>query len=42
LFISLGLHEFEVGRGNLYQTLLVKADKGRSGLPLTRADWYIV
>jgi cyclopropane-fatty-acyl-phospholipid synthase len=34
LFVSLGLHEFEVGRGNLYQTLLVKADMGRSGLPL--------
>jgi cyclopropane-fatty-acyl-phospholipid synthase len=40
LFISLGLHEFEVGRGNLYQTLLVKSDKGKSGLPLRREDWY--
>jgi cyclopropane-fatty-acyl-phospholipid synthase len=27
-------------RGNLYQTLLVKPDRGASGLPLTRADWY--
>jgi len=25
---------------NLYQTLLLKPDEGRSGLPLTRADWY--
>ena len=40
LFISLGLHEFEVGRGNLYQTLLVKTEKGSSGLPLRREDWY--
>lgn len=40
LFMSLGLHEFEVGNSNLYQTLLAKPEKGRSGLPLTRADWY--
>ncbi len=40
LFVSLGLHEFEVGRGNLYQTLLVKTDKGSSRLPLRREDWY--
>src|SRR3989440_10912181 len=39
-FIYLGLHEFEVGRGNLYQTLLVKTEKGHSGLPLRREDWY--
>ena len=25
---------------NLHQALLVKPDAGRSGLPLTRADWY--
>jgi cyclopropane-fatty-acyl-phospholipid synthase len=42
LFMSFGIQEFEVGRSNVFQTLLVKADKGRSGLPLTRADWYIV
>jgi hypothetical protein len=29
-----------VGTTHLYQTLLVKSDKGRSGLPLTREDWY--
>ncbi len=33
---------YRFGRGwlNLYQALLVKPDQGRSGLPLTRADWY--
>ncbi len=40
LFMSLGVQEFEVGRSNVFQTLLVKADMGRSGLPLTRDDWY--
>ncbi len=40
LYLTVGLHEFEVGTGNLYQTLLVKSEKGRSGLPLTREDWY--
>jgi cyclopropane-fatty-acyl-phospholipid synthase len=40
LLLSFGIQEFEVGRTNLYQTLLVKADKGRSRLPLTREDWY--
>ncbi len=40
LFMSMGMHEFEVGRTNVYQTLLVKPDKGRSGLPLRREDWY--
>jgi cyclopropane-fatty-acyl-phospholipid synthase len=34
-------HAFSVGRINVYQALLVKQDvAGRSGLPLTRADWY--
>jgi len=31
---------FQLGKLNLYQTLLVKNDQGKSGLPLTRADWY--
>jgi len=30
----------ERGRLNVYQSLLAKCDRGRSGLPLTRADWY--
>jgi hypothetical protein len=25
---------------NLYQTVLIKPVEGRSGLPLTRKDWY--
>ena len=40
LYMSLGIQEFKMGRGNVYQTLLVKSEKGRSGLPLTREDWY--
>ena len=31
---------FRSGMYNLYQTLMVKPDHGRSGLPLSRADWY--
>jgi len=31
---------FRAARLNLYQTLLVKPDRGVSGLPMTRADWY--
>ena len=40
LFLSVAHHDFESGRSNLYQTLLVKPNKGRSGLPLRRDDWY--
>jgi cyclopropane-fatty-acyl-phospholipid synthase len=40
LFMSFGIQEFEMGRSNVFQTLLVKTDKGRSGLPLRREDWY--
>ena len=39
LVLSIGLHEMAVG-GSLYQTLLVKPQKGRGGLPLRREDWY--
>jgi cyclopropane-fatty-acyl-phospholipid synthase len=31
---------FRAARLNLYQTLLVKPDRGVSGLPMTRVDWY--
>lgn len=31
---------FDSGIYQLYQTLMVKLDEGRAGLPLTRADWY--
>jgi cyclopropane-fatty-acyl-phospholipid synthase len=41
LFMSGSAHGFSRGRLNVYQALLVKpGDGGRSGLPLTRADWY--
>jgi len=33
-------NRFARGKLNLYQALLVKQDRGASGLPLTRADWY--
>lgn len=41
LFMSGSAYGFSVGRLNVYQALLVKPDeRGQSGLPLTRADWY--
>ena len=40
VYLAVGLHEYEVGTTHLYQTLLVKSEKGKSGLPLTREDWY--
>jgi cyclopropane-fatty-acyl-phospholipid synthase len=41
LYMAGSVDGFRAGRGNLYQTLLVKPDRGVSGLPLTRADWYV-
>jgi len=42
LFLSGSAHGFTVGTNNVYQALLVKPEpSGRSGLPLTRADWYV-
>ncbi|HDL85791.1 MAG TPA: class I SAM-dependent methyltransferase [Candidatus Acetothermia bacterium] len=40
LFMSGSAYGFQVGRLNVYQTLLVKPNQGDSGLPLTRAHWY--
>lgn len=40
LFMSFSAHQFERGGIGVYQTLLVKPDGGRSGMPLTREDWY--
>jgi cyclopropane-fatty-acyl-phospholipid synthase len=40
LYMSGAAHYFSTGRLNVYQTLLLKADRGASGLPLTRADLY--
>ena len=34
------VYGFTSGALNVYQALLVKPDRGRSGLPLTRIDWY--
>ena len=41
LYMAGSADGFRSARGNLYQTLLVKPDRGVSGLPLTRADWYV-
>ncbi|MBN9118207.1 MAG: class I SAM-dependent methyltransferase [Planctomycetes bacterium] len=40
LYLTAAAYDFANGRNNLHQTLLVKPDGGRSGLPLTRARWY--
>jgi cyclopropane-fatty-acyl-phospholipid synthase len=42
LFMSASAYGFSTGRLNVYQSLLVKQDqRGASGLPLTRSDWYL-
>jgi cyclopropane-fatty-acyl-phospholipid synthase len=40
LYMSGSAHGFQTGFNNIYQTLLAKPDRGDSGLPLSRADWY--
>jgi cyclopropane-fatty-acyl-phospholipid synthase len=40
LFLPGSAYGFAAGALNVYQALLVKPDEGRSGLPLTRGDWY--
>jgi cyclopropane-fatty-acyl-phospholipid synthase len=40
LFMSAAAHGFEIGQTNVYQSLLVKPNRGASGMPLTRNDWY--
>lgn len=40
LYMNGCAHRFKTGMYNVYQTLLVKSGRGKSGLPLTRADWY--
>jgi len=41
LFMSGSVHGFNTGVNNIYQTLLLRpGEGGRSGLPLTREDWY--
>jgi cyclopropane-fatty-acyl-phospholipid synthase len=40
LYMSGAAYGFDIGRNNIYQALLVKPENGKSGLPLTRDDWY--
>jgi cyclopropane-fatty-acyl-phospholipid synthase len=40
LYMAGAAHGFRSGRLNLFQALLAKPAHGRSGLPLTRDDWY--
>jgi cyclopropane-fatty-acyl-phospholipid synthase len=40
LYLAGTAYEFQCGRVNLHQSLLVKPKGGQSGLPLTRHDWY--
>ncbi len=40
LYLAGTAYEFQCGRVNIYQSLLVKPDGGKSGVPLTRDDWY--
>jgi len=40
LYLAGSAYEFQSGRMNLHQSLLGKANQGRSGVPLTRHDWY--
>jgi cyclopropane-fatty-acyl-phospholipid synthase len=40
LYMSGSAHGFETGQINVYQVLLAKPERGHSGLPLTRDDWY--
>jgi len=40
LYLAGTAYEFQCGRVNIHQSLLVKPNRGRSGVPLTRHDWY--
>jgi cyclopropane-fatty-acyl-phospholipid synthase len=40
LYLAGSAYYFQSGKLDLYQSLLVKTAAGRSGLPLTRQDWY--
>ena len=40
LYLAGSAYYFQSGKLDLYQSLLVKTRDGRSGMPLTRADWY--
>jgi cyclopropane-fatty-acyl-phospholipid synthase len=40
LMLAASAHRFARGHANVYQALLAKPDRGKTGLPLSRADWY--
>jgi cyclopropane-fatty-acyl-phospholipid synthase len=40
LYMAGSAYYFRTGRLDLYQTLLLKGDKGHAAPPLTREDWY--
>jgi len=40
LYLAGSAHYFQSGKLDLYQSLLVKSVDGRSGMSLTRGDWY--
>jgi len=40
LYLAGSAHYFRTGKLDLYQTLLTRPTGDRSGLPLTREDWY--
>ena len=40
LYMAGSAHYFSRGYIGIYQALLVKQNQGKSGLPLTREDWY--
>ena len=40
LYMAGAANAFAANRLGIFQTLISKPDHGRSGLPLTRADWY--
>ncbi len=40
IYLHGAAHTFAVGKNNVYQALLLRPDEGRSGLPLSREDWY--
>jgi cyclopropane-fatty-acyl-phospholipid synthase len=42
LYMAGAAHGFRIGRLNIYQALLARSLHGKSGLPLTREDWYRV
>lgn len=41
LYMAGATHRFRTGWLNVYQVLLAKPDRGQSGLPWTRTDWYV-